>query len=131
MDWAKFIDALEPQECILLGQTLSLKVNPTQAGTYLHGITMAEERLIKAGKVIQAIKAVRDRTGMGLREAKKVCDDARSRFAAIKAVPVPEGADSSKLAVRIAAAIAEEYFEVPSLGEVSSLVDIIERVLTH
>lgn len=43
-------------------------------------INGSEEQLIRIGQKIQAIKAVRERTGLGLREAKDVVDAAATRM---------------------------------------------------
>lgn len=55
-----------------------LKILEEDAMLSTAGVTANEAALIKAGQKIQAIKAIRERTGHGLKDAKDIADNAQS-----------------------------------------------------
>lgn len=54
-------------------------VGPTQLATGGAGLTAEEQMYADAGKLIQAIKMYRQRTGVGLREAKRTVEQLARR----------------------------------------------------
>jgi hypothetical protein len=62
-----------------LGEEIQFKLVPG-----VDNLTAAEKRCIERGDHIYAIKSVRERTGLGLRESKDLCDHYKER-----ALPVP------------------------------------------
>lgn len=68
-----------PADEMMLVEPAELRVNPADSTDMFNGLTRKEWDELAAGRKIHAIKQVRERTGLGLKEAKDMVDLAEGK----------------------------------------------------
>lgn len=73
-DLQQYVKKLTTQEIESLLILLKIRIEKDSEADIQYGLSKDEREMVKAGQIIQAIKAIRERTEIGLKEAKDLAD---------------------------------------------------------